>query len=145
MKLVEQKSDELKLASILLVEDCNADADFFQAFFEGKRICNRVTRVVSYQDAWLHVQSGEKFDLLVVDIRVPGNGGLELVEQIKSFPGYNKVPTIVTSGIETEQDVKKARSLGVVAYIVKPLSQGKWAAAIEELKEIYTGYLVRAG
>jgi len=67
------------------------------------------------------------------------------VEQIKSFPGYNKVPTIVTSGIETEQDVKKARSLGVVAYIVKPLSQGKWAAAIEELKEIYTGYLVRAG
>src|SRR4030095_6991611 len=33
------------------------------------------------------VQSVERFDLLVIDIRIPGNGGLELVERIKALPG----------------------------------------------------------
>jgi hypothetical protein len=55
----------MKLASILLVEGCDADAMFFSDFFERQRICNRVTRVCDYQDAWLHIQSGDKFDLLV--------------------------------------------------------------------------------
>ena len=72
----------MKLANILLVEDYDDDAAFFRGFFERQRICNNVTRVLDYKDAWLQVQSGEKFDLLVVDIRSPGNGGLELVERI---------------------------------------------------------------
>jgi CheY-like chemotaxis protein len=77
----------MKLANILLVEDCDADALFFQDFFATQRICNAVTRVVSYQEAWLHVQSGERFDLLVVDIRLPGNGGLDFIERMKALPG----------------------------------------------------------
>ena len=88
----------MKLAHILLVEDYDGDAAFFRGFFERQRICNNVTRVLDYKDAWLQVQSGEKFDLLVVDIRIPGNGGLELVERIKALPGYDGVPVIVTSG-----------------------------------------------
>jgi hypothetical protein len=51
------------------VEDCDADADFFQDFFERQRMGNKMTPVASYQGTWLHVQSGERFDLLVVDIR----------------------------------------------------------------------------
>ena len=88
----------MKLAHILLVEDYDGDAAFLRGFFERQRICNNVTRGLDYKDAWLQVQSGEKFDLLVVDIRIPGNGGLELVERIKALPGYDGVPVIVTSG-----------------------------------------------
>jgi hypothetical protein len=35
----------MKLASILRVEDCDADAAFFRDFFERRRICNQVTRM----------------------------------------------------------------------------------------------------
>ena len=41
----------MKLANILLVEDCDADAAFFRDFFERQRICNNVTRVIDYKDA----------------------------------------------------------------------------------------------
>ena len=58
----------MKLANILLVEDCDADAAFFHDFFERQRICNKVTHVASYSDTWLRIQIGDKFDLLVVDI-----------------------------------------------------------------------------
>jgi CheY-like chemotaxis protein len=115
----------MKLANILLVEDSNRNARFFRDFFERQRICNKVTRVNNYQDAWLSIQSGEKFDLLVVDIRLPGNGGLELVERINALPEYDGVPVIVTSGMDTEENVKEACRLGVPAYIVKPLTVEK--------------------
>ncbi len=95
--------------------------------------------MVSYQDAWLHIQSGEKFDLLVVDIRIPGNGGLELVERIKALPGYDGVPVIVTSGADGEEHVREACRLGVLAYIVKPLTVEKWWPVIQELKKLLSG------
>jgi CheY-like chemotaxis protein len=134
----------MKLANILLVEDSDNDAAFFRDFFERQRICNRVTRVANYQDAWLQVQSGERFDLLVVDIHIPGNGGLELVERIKALPGYDGVPVIVTSGADAEENVKEACRLGVLAFIVKPLTVEKWWPVIQELKELHIGLMVEA-
>jgi CheY-like chemotaxis protein len=134
----------MKLASILLVEDCDTDVLFFRDFFERQRICNRVTRVCDYQDAWLNIQSGDKFDLLVVDIHIPGNGGLELVERIKALPGYDGVPVIVTSGMEAEENVKEACRLGVLAFIVKPLTAEKFWPVIAELKKLHIGLMVEA-
>ena len=132
----------MKLANILLVEDYDGDAAFFRGFFERQRICNNVTRVLDYKDAWLQVQSGEKFDLLVVDIRIPGNGGLELVERIKALPGYDGVPVIVTSGMDAEENVKEACRLGVLAFIVKPLTAEKFWPVIQELKKLHIGLMV---
>jgi CheY-like chemotaxis protein len=132
----------MKLANILLVEDCDADAAFFRDFFERQRICNKMMHVVSYSDAWLRIQSGEKFDLLVVDIRIPGNGGLGLVERIKTLPGYDSVPVIVTSAMEAEENVKEACRLGVLAFIVKPLTVEKWWPVIQELKKLHIGLMV---
>jgi CheY-like chemotaxis protein len=132
---------DLRLANILLVEDCDADAAFFRDFFERQRIRNKVTRVISYQDALLHIQSGEMYDLLVVDMRIPGNGGLELIERIRTMPGYQEVPVVITSGMEVPKDVKAAKKLEVLVYMVKPLSKEKWDAAVDELK-LHIGLLV---
>jgi CheY-like chemotaxis protein len=134
----------MKLANILLVEDCDADAVFLRDFFERQRICNQVTRVPEYQDAWLHVQSVERFDLLVVDIRIPGPGGLELVERIKALPGYDGVPVIVTSGVDAEAHVKEACRLGVLAFIVKPMTAERFWPVIQELKRLHIGLMVEA-
>ena len=132
---------DLRLANILLVEDCDADAAFFRDFFERQRIRNKITRVISYQDALLHIQSGEMYDLLVVDMRIPGNGGLELIERIRNMPGYQEVPVVITSGMEVPKDVKAAKKLEVLVYMVKPLSKEKWDAAVDELK-LHIGLLV---
>src|SRR4029434_708696 len=134
----------MKLAHILLVEDCDADAAFFRDFFERRRICNQVTRVCDYQEAWLHVQSVERFDLLVVDVRIPGNGGLELVERVKAPPGHDGVPEIGTSGVHAVSHVKEACRLGVLAFIVKPLTSEKFWPVIQELKKLHIGLMVEA-
>jgi CheY-like chemotaxis protein len=117
---------------------------FFRDFFECQRICNRVTRACDYQDAWLHVQSVERFDLLVIDVRIPGNGGLELVERLKALPGYDGVPVIVTSSVDADTQVREACRLGVLAFIVKPLTAEKFCPVVQELKKLHIGLMVEA-
>ena len=134
----------MELAKILLVEDCDSDADFLRRFFKEERICNCMTWVTTVSDAKLHVQSGTRFDLLIVDIRIPGNGGLEFIEWTRTLPGYNDIPVIVSSGVEYEADVKKACQLGVLAYIVKPMTPEKWWPVIKELKKLHIGLMVGA-
>jgi CheY-like chemotaxis protein len=81
---------------------------------------------------------------LIVDIRIPGNGGLEFIEWLRALPGYDDVPVIVSSGMEFEADIKKACSLGVLAYIVKPMTPEKWWPVIKELKKLHVGLMVEA-
>jgi GH24 family phage-related lysozyme (muramidase) len=49
------------------------------------------------------------------------------------------MPVIVTSGIDAEADVKEACRLGVLVYIVKPLTVEKWWPVIQEMKKLYIG------
>jgi CheY-like chemotaxis protein len=143
-----KQSDNLEVANILLVEDCDDDVMFLRDFFEKERIGNRVTRVRDYESAWRHIESGAKFDLLVVDIRIPGNGGLELIERVRAVPGYQDVRVIIMSGVDTPKDAKEvpkeaqtAAGLKVLVYMVKPVSREKWEAAVEELR-LHKAYMV---
>jgi CheY-like chemotaxis protein len=107
----------MKLASILLVEDCDEDAEFLRRFFQIERICNHITWVKALSDAKLMCKSGTRFDLLIVDIRIPGNGGLEFVEWSAPFPA-DDVPVIVSSGMEFEALVSRKLCSSVLATLL---------------------------
>jgi CheY-like chemotaxis protein len=85
---------------------------------------------------------------LVIDLLLPGEGGLELIESLQMIPKYRDVPVIVMSGIEEDKKIDKmaqqAANLGALAYIVKPLSFEKWWPVIQELKKLHIGLMVEA-
>jgi hypothetical protein len=62
--------------------------------------------------------------------------------QVKALPGYDGVPVIVTSGVDAEANVKEACRLGVLAFIVKPLTSEKFWPVIQELKKLHIGLMV---
>ena len=85
---------------------------------------------------------------LVIDLLLPGEGGLELIESLQMIPKYRDVPVIVMSGIEEDKKIDKtaqqAANLGALAYIVKPLSFEKWWPVIQELKKLHIDLMVEA-
>ena len=58
-------------------------------------------------------------DILVTDINMPYNSGLELIQYIKSNLN-GKVPVIIVSGINLEETKQHAKELGAVNYVTKP-------------------------
>ena len=68
--------------------------------------------------------------LLMLDIRMPRLGGLEVMAELETR-GL-RVPTIVLSGLDQASTVVKAMRLGALDYLVKPLEESDLELAIEK-------------
>ena len=70
---------------------------------------------------WAH-ETGQPFDIIYLDWRMPGMDGMEAARQIRAF-GLSPEPTLVmVSAHGREEMIKEAESLGIVNTLVKPLS-----------------------
>jgi len=63
-----------------------------------------------------------KPDLILLDLLMPDLGGFEICEILNKNPETREIPIIIISGFGDLVDVKKAYSLGVAGYFVKPFS-----------------------
>ena len=59
--------------------------------------------------------SGNAYDLAILDMMMPGMDGLELATRIKEDPSLASVVLIMLSG-----DIERSRHPGVAAYLMKP-------------------------
>jgi PAS domain S-box-containing protein len=58
--------------------------------------------------------------LLLLDLKMPGVSGFDVLEYLRGQPQKRKFPVVVFSSSENQQDVRKARELGADSYEVKP-------------------------
>jgi CheY-like chemotaxis protein len=82
------------------------------------------------QDAIDAHQKIEKqiFDILISDIGLPGQSGLELVQEIRK---RRPIPAIALSGFGMDADVKQSRAAGFAEHLVKPIDFTKLREAVE--------------
>ncbi|HZF01011.1 MAG TPA: response regulator [Methylomirabilota bacterium] len=59
------------------------------------------------------------FDLIVLDVDMPGMNGFEVCRQLKDNPFF-QTPIVFVSGRSLDQDVQRGLELGAVDYISKP-------------------------
>ncbi|MGB4521204.1 MAG: response regulator [Candidatus Omnitrophota bacterium] len=59
-------------------------------------------------------------DIILLDLLMPGLGGLEVCQMLNSDKQTRDIPIIVISAIANPADIKKAYGLGVVDYLTKP-------------------------
>jgi DNA-binding response OmpR family regulator len=76
----------------------------------------------------------QDIDVLITDINMPYNNGLELIQHVKSNLG-NRIPVIIVSGINLEETKQHAKELGAVNYVTKPFDPIILVDMIESLKK----------
>ncbi|MGN0254682.1 MAG: response regulator [Chordicoccus sp.] len=74
-----------------------------------------------------------KPDLLLMDVRMPHLSGLELLEEARRL-GFTG-DTIILSGFSEFEYAQKAISLGVVAYLLKPINEAQLISAVLKARE----------
>jgi phosphoserine phosphatase RsbU/P len=80
-----------------------------------------------------------KFDLILLDIMMPGMDGFEVCRNIKKDPLNNETPVIfLTAKVDTESIVN-AFELGAVDYVIKPFNQKELIARVKTQIEIKRG------
>lgn len=77
--------------------------------------------------------STSDFDIALLDVKLPGADGFELLQILKDRPGWTDVPVIMVTSMGQESDVVRAFELGADDYVLKPLSPRELLARIHRL------------
>jgi adenylate cyclase len=64
-----------------------------------------------------------KFDLILLDLLMPGMDGYQVVEQLKADPVLRAIPVVVISSVEDMPSVVRCVKLGADDYIFKPFDE----------------------
>lgn len=96
------------------------------------------------------ILSKEKFDLIIVDLMMPGLGGIELVKYLNKQGNF--IPVAVMSSVEDKETIQELFSMGILGYLPKYYSVEQIIDAIEgffkgsiHVPARYTDVIDRAG
>ena len=112
------------MPKLLIVDDEIDVREFAKNFFQRRKI--KVLTAASGEEA-LGLLDKEKPDLVLLDIRMEGMDGVAVLEEMRQRKDNTEV--IMVTGISEELTMKRAKELGVIDYIHKPL-------VLDELEKI---------
>jgi len=77
------------------------------------------------------LQSGEKINLILLDIAMPGMDGIKVMELIQNHDYWKQIPVIFLTAASDKNTVMKAGQMGAVGYIKKPFLPEDFVKRVE--------------
>ena len=129
-----ESPDVEKHLSILVIDDSIMTRTLEKNILESYGY--DVVTAIDGQDAILKLHE-KNFDVIVSDVQMPNMDGIELTEKIKQDNRYSKIPVILVTAMESDEDKKRGMQVGADAYIVKSsFDQSNLLTTIKRLTSI---------
>jgi two-component system copper resistance phosphate regulon response regulator CusR len=113
---------------ILLIEDEKKVAEALQNGLQRQRF--RVTIATNGEDGFF-LASSEQFDLIILDLTLPGRDGLEILKVLRER--HMSIPVIILTGRDSVEDRVKGLESGADDYLVKPFAFPELIARVRAL------------
>ncbi len=129
------------LGRILIVEDDPNDVELTLTALADYNLANEVVVTRDGQQALDFLYSRGEFSsrapgnpaVMLLDLKLPRIGGLEVLQQVKSDENLKTIPGVVLTSSNEEKDMMRSYRLGVNAYVVKPVDFHEFVNAVREL------------
>jgi len=131
------------LAHILLVEDNRMDVELTLDAFKEARLLNTIYVSPNGQDALNYLFGRGKYadritypmpNLVLLDLKLPGIDGFEVLRQVKSAPILKRLPVVILTSSKEEGDRALTYDIGANSYIVKPVSFDGFLGVIKQIE-----------
>ena len=115
---------------ILLVEDSDDDVAMVRRVFSKVGIPCGLHTARDGQEALDYLfrrgkdRDAPAPDLVLLDLRLPTVGGLDVLRRMRTDQGLSAIPVVVLTGSEDEEDLRECMALGAEGYLVKPFKVG---------------------
>ncbi|HTM64766.1 MAG TPA: response regulator [Flavipsychrobacter sp.] len=114
---------------ILIAEDDADDRFLLQAAFEENGFSDKLhfvengVEVLEYLNSLKISQKERKFPrFILLDLNMPKKDGREVLKELKQSPDLKKIPVVIFSTTNNEQEMRRCYELGANSYITKPNS-----------------------
>jgi CheY-like chemotaxis protein len=128
---------------ILLVEDNPGDVRLtMEALKEGK-VRNRLSVVVDGVEAMAFLRregmhrDAPRPDLILLDLNLPKKNGREVLAEVKGDPGLRRIPVVILTSSQAEQDIVQSYDLHANCYITKPIDLEQFFAIAKAVEDFW--------
>jgi len=97
-----------------------------------ERIAGDIVEAEDGTSAWGHIRAGD-FQLVVVDLDMPGFDGFGLIQVLRGHPRTRHIPIVVCTAHSTLDAMRKAVSAGASSYLTKPVNWSMFEPHVEQL------------
>ena len=128
---------------ILLVEDNAADVRLVLEALKGSQIRNHISIIDDGKEAldFLHRRgrypNAVRPDLILLDLNLPKVNGWEILASIKVNLDLKRIPVVVFTGSETEEDIEKCYNLHANCYITKPVELKQFTTIVRAIQKFW--------
>ena len=139
-------NNEVEPIEILLAEDNEDDIVIIKRVFKKLRLMNGLHIVNNGQEALDYLLHDGKYSeekppipgLILLDISMPKVDGFQVLEKIKADPKLKRIPVIMLTTSDREEDIVKSYEYGACSFITKPTSFSDFVETIERFELYWT-------
>jgi CheY-like chemotaxis protein len=132
-----------KAIEIFLVEDNPGDARLTVEALREAKVHNRLSWVTDGAEAIAflrregHHTHAPRPDLILLDLNLPRKDGREVLAEIKKDEKLRRIPVVVLTTSQAEEDILKAYNLNANCYITKPVDLDKFIEVVKTIKDFW--------
>lgn len=118
---------DFKDLSILVVDDNKTNRFILSSYLSrlGSNPVEAEGGVEAFQEVKSGIKAGKHFDLIIMDVQMPGMDGYQTVNLIKECIDLKETPIIILTSIGNRGDAKRFQELGCAGYLTKPIKQSQ--------------------
>ncbi|MCK9899257.1 two-component system response regulator [Parafrankia colletiae] len=128
---------------VLLVEDDPGDVLMTREAFEDHKLKNNLNVVSDGVEALAYLRGEDPYvgaarpDLILLDLNLPRRDGREVLAEVKADEQLRRIPIVVLTTSEAEEDVLRSYDLHANAYITKPVDFERFVAVVRQIDDFF--------
>jgi CheY-like chemotaxis protein len=126
--------------NILLVEDNPGDVRLTKEAFKEAKVNNNLHIVSDGVEAMDFLRRNGKYigaprpDIILLDLNMPKKNGREVLAEIKADPDLMRIPVLVLTISQAEEDILRSYNLHANCYIQKPVDINKFIDVVKSIE-----------
>jgi chemotaxis family two-component system response regulator Rcp1 len=128
---------------ILLVEDNPGDVRLTQEAFKEGKVSNKLSVARDGVEALAFLRREGEYagaprpDVILLDLNLPRKDGREVLAEIKEDADLRRIPVVVLTTSQAEQDILKTYNLHANCYITKPVDLERFITVVKSIETFW--------
>jgi CheY-like chemotaxis protein len=128
---------------VLLVEDNPGDVRLTEEALKDGRVANRLHVVGDGVEAMAFLRRQGRFagvprpDLVLLDLNLPRKSGREVLAEIKADERLRRIPVVILTTSQAEEDILRAYDLHANSFITKPVDLDGFLSVVRSIEDYW--------
>jgi CheY-like chemotaxis protein len=141
--MIGTNKDACRPIEILMVEDNPGDVRLTVEALKEAKVRNNLHTVEDGVEALAFLRREGRYaeaprpDLVLLDLNLPKKTGREVLAEIKGDPDLKRIPVVILTVSQAEQDIVKSYNLHANCYITKPVDLDRFLEVVQSIENFW--------